>query len=226
MTEHKTTGHTGKNPIFITGCPRTGTSMLTRILVFHGAWVGKTIGPSVDNPLGYYENRKFSDIMKAQLKQNNHRAMSTPPIPERLEFDNDWIDQVKHTVRANGNKPWVIKDSKLLLVYPLWASAFRGARWVLTRRPVNDVIESMRRSPVLSRRANKSGDPEEYYKDVITALAIRGSEIASNEKSIIVDTDLVAKNDVIEVRRFVEFCGLYFNEDAYEKAVDRNLWHG
>ena len=45
-----------KQPIIITGCARSGTSMIAGIIHLCGAWKGNTSGPNKYNKKGNYNN--------------------------------------------------------------------------------------------------------------------------------------------------------------------------
>jgi hypothetical protein len=48
-----------KSPIIITGCARSGTSMIAGIINLCGAWKGVTSGPNKYNAKGMFENHEL-----------------------------------------------------------------------------------------------------------------------------------------------------------------------
>lgn len=144
-------------PILVTGLPRSGTSLVAGLLAESGAWVGRTVPGGPPNPRGFFENVALRDgIDKGIL-----RALGMDPLGvRRLPAPDELlpVDNLRETVHCilrdegyDGSRPWLFKDAKLTLLWPLWAQAFPQARWVIVQRPVDDVIRSCQRTPFMAQ---------------------------------------------------------------------------
>ena len=209
-----------RNPILIAGPPRSGTSMLAGLLAHHGVWVGDTIPADEGNQKGYYENIAIVEVTKLLLKKNGYRPKTVPPFPAKLE---DIGLKQKLSSIVPHNTRWLYKDSKLLLMYPLWRTVFKSALWVLPERGVMKIVDSMLRHPVWKRRASRHD--KDWLYGIVNACRQRQEEIARNEKHIWTDSHLVITHEH-EAEAFVRECDLEFDHDTWNEWVDRTLWNG
>lgn len=59
-----------KSPILITGCARSGTSMVAGVINMCGAFGGSMSGPNHNNAKGMFENARVrNNIVKPYLRQ-------------------------------------------------------------------------------------------------------------------------------------------------------------
>ena len=68
--------------ILITGCARSGTSMIAGIINMCGAFAGDTSGPNRYNQKGMYENAKIrNSIVKPYLREIGMDPKGQFPLP-------------------------------------------------------------------------------------------------------------------------------------------------
>ena len=69
------------DPIIITGCARSGTSLIAGTMHLCGAWVGNVTGPTSWNRKGQFENEFIRDrLVKPYLKSINMDPMGQDPL--------------------------------------------------------------------------------------------------------------------------------------------------
>lgn len=152
-------------PILVTGLPRSGTSLVAGILATCGAWTGRTVPRGRSNPKGYFENVALREgVDKRLLREIGRDPLGVLDLPPAEELPLERAPALAAEVRAcvaaegyGGERPWLFKDPKLLLLWPLWHAAFPAARWVVVRREREDVVRSCLRTHFLVQH---SRDPE------------------------------------------------------------------
>lgn len=146
-------------PVFVTGLPRSGTSLIAGCLTACGAWVGKTLDGNASNPTGYYENAVLREsVLKAQLVQMGTDPLGVrqlPPLsgqPAQPKLGGQVLALLAGQ-GYTGIEPWLYKDAKLTLVWPVWRSAFPHARWVIVRRPPAAIVASCMRTDFMRQHS-------------------------------------------------------------------------
>ena len=117
------------DPILITGCARSGTSLVSAIIHQAGAKAG-AIGKAGDelNPSGYYENYEIIEkIDKKILAELGFDPMGQKELPgediERRDIRADVFAIAQDQGILPGEK-WYYKDAKLLLLYGSYLKSF------------------------------------------------------------------------------------------------------
>lgn len=128
-------------PILITGCPRSGASIIGSVINSSGAFGGEM------SKRGMFTNDRireeivfpyFDDIQMDKLGQY--------PLPDtdNLSIPPNWEDLVLQIMSDEGYQTgqWMYKDSRLTLTWPIWNYAFPNAKWIIVRRRTGDIIQS------------------------------------------------------------------------------------
>lgn len=137
-----------KAPILITGCARSGTSMVAGIINLSGAFGGGMAGPNINNEKGMFENVKIrQDLTKPFLRTMGVDHMGQFPLPytDDISVPTNFREQVEDIMREEGlgeDEPWMLKDAKMALMWPVWHYAFPDAKWIIVRRKTSDIINS------------------------------------------------------------------------------------
>ncbi len=112
--------------MFITGCHRSGTSLITSIFKdFINEQVdgSKLITPQLDNPLGFFESKKLVHFNEQLLKLIGS-SCSSPPITLPLWTEPPLIDFLinarKDFKDLAMSSTWVDKDPRLCMLYPAY----------------------------------------------------------------------------------------------------------
>ena len=134
-------------PILVSGCARSGTSLVAQILKECGAWTGETVEPCPkSNPDGFFEHKYLREnVNKRILSSNDCDPLGVKKLPEpgSLQYPS-FKSEVATALKREGYEggPWLFKDAKLAYMPELWMREFPKARWVLTRRDGNAIVTS------------------------------------------------------------------------------------
>lgn len=142
--------------IFITGLPRSGTSVTCRALQALGVDFGterSLAKPTKHNPTGFMENLAVrQDTVKPILETLGADPKGQGPLPpRRLQIEQWDTDAVRDRVLEQLEEAEAYKDAKLVLLWSLWVAAFPEARWVIVRRDREAVVRSCLRTSFMRR---------------------------------------------------------------------------
>ena len=215
-------------PILVLGLPRSGTSIIAGALQACGAWLGHTVPAGRSNPKGFFENVFLREqVNKPILQQLDCDPLGVHKLPVLDSLPT--IDWVEEKVRTNlttegypGTIPWVFKDPKLSLIWPIWRHAFPQARWIIVRRDVEDVVRSCLRTHFM---VHHSTDPA-FWRTFADAYLERLAELQQSEVWYreIWPRDVVA-GDRQALRGLVEDLEMSWNERAVRRLVKPRFWH-
>ena len=142
-----------KPPILITGCARSGTSMVAGVINLCGAFGGNMSGPNSNNKKGMFENAYVrTNIVKPFFRDIGADPLGQYPLPDiqNMNVPINWKDRVEEVFRKEGlpdeNTPWMYKGAKMCLHWPVWHYAFPDAKWIIVRRKTSDIINSCLRT--------------------------------------------------------------------------------
>ncbi len=140
-----------KAPILITGCARSGTSLVAGIINQRGAFGGKMSGPNHNNAKGMFENARIrNEIVKPYFRSIDADPMGQYPLPESPTklIPVGWDKRIEGVLMEDGYEggPWMYKGAKLCLHWDIWNYAFPNAKWIIVRRKPSDIINSCMRT--------------------------------------------------------------------------------
>lgn len=140
-----------KEPILITGCARSGTSMVAGVINMCGAFGGQMAGPNRYNEKGMFENSAIREsITKPYLASIKVDRLGQYPLPDITNLAipmnlRERVEKIMIDQGYNGGH-WMYKGAKLCLIWPVWHYAFPDAKWVIVRRKSSDIINSCLRT--------------------------------------------------------------------------------
>jgi hypothetical protein len=145
----------------VMGMHRSGTSMVAGMLARCGMQVGavhELLGPSSENPTGYFERRAMVLLDDAVLDALGLAWDHVPHLPREGWLDDPAIeallDEARRIVETfPADAPWGFKDPRASLLLQLWeqAAGERMACVVCVRNPL-DVAASLARRGGMSQR--------------------------------------------------------------------------
>jgi hypothetical protein len=146
-------------PILVTGCARSGNSLVAGVLNMCGAFGGTMSGANKLNGRGVCENDRIHDELVVPYLENlGVDIFCQYPLPSihKLPIPSDWGRKVRDILYDDGyhGGSWMYKSSKTSLIWPVWQYAFPNAKWVIVRRRTGDIINSCQKTDFM--RAFKS----------------------------------------------------------------------
>lgn len=197
--------------IFVTGCARSGTTLMTRMLEACGANLGDVGGLAEHMPFK-------TNVLKPYLKKIGADPTGQNPLPNTNDLPE--YPTLKADMESVIGDAEVIKDVKTALIWPLLHDAYPDAKWVIVYRRPEKIAESCMRTSFM-RKYHTLDAWEDWAKN----YHARCDDLAQ-----VADTHTVQTADVIEdvgaLQLTIEWLGLEFDKDAVRKCIKENRWHG
>lgn len=218
--------------VLITGCARSGTSLVAGTLYLSGASGGnlRTEG-NKNNRKGFFENLEIRNgIIKPILKSVGCDPMGQSPLPDieqvkKLLFPSGGVilrqkvEEALHKQKC-GRHP-MYKGAKNCLIWPLWHAAFPRARWVVVRRDPNDIVNSCLRTSFMRAYRTRAG-----WLGWVAEHEKRFEEMHDAKLNILeVWPQRAINGDLTELQMAVNSLGLNWNFDRVREFVTPSLWH-
>lgn len=218
-------------PILITGCARSGTSMTAGVIHHCGAWGGNLRGPNKYNKKGMFENAEIvQGFVKPLLKRLGCDPLGQKPLPDINKIHRLPDDQAKacrrfvlETIRKQGYSggPWYYKGAKLCLLWPLWHKAFPNARWIIVRRDPEDIVASCLRTSFMRKYQTRAG-----WLGWVVEHEKRFEEMHNAGLSVMeVWPQRAINGDLTELQMVINNLGLKWDFNTVREFVSPALWH-
>ena len=224
------------SPILITGCARSGTSMIAGAIHLCGAFGGLMSGPNVNNPKGMFENHRIREqVTKPYLRSIGVDPLGQWPLPDldRLSIPTDWWQRVEQVFMEEGYKsgPWFYKGAKSCLFWPVWHYAFPDAKWVIVRRHKQDIVASCMKTGFMrafrgraAQRAVGADDEQSGWTWWVEQHLARFREMQDAGLNCrIIWPERMVQGDYQPLYETIEWLGLTWNSKVLE-FIDPKLW--
>lgn len=134
------------NPLIVIGMHRSGTTMLTRLLISAGIEMGTNLGPNYEDPF-------FQGVNRELLARARAHWANPAPFFSKIQdpdFKNGAIRAAKNRLqhRQAPDGVWGWKDPRTTLTLPIWLALYPGARVVNLMRNGLDVSMSLYRREI------------------------------------------------------------------------------
>lgn len=214
-------------PIFVTGLPRSGTSMVAGCLHHCGVWVGNTVAGGEGNPKGFYENIRLREqLVKPLLSQFGCDPLGVKSLPEFQQ-----LPRVRGLHRGfvhlltqdgyQGDQPWMFKDAKLTLLWPLIANVFPLARWVIVRREPEAIVQSCMRTHFMAHHSPST----DFWWDFVRQYQQRLLALKSSPNKVFeLSADSLIRGNSEEFLTLADALQLSVNLSDIEGFVAPELW--
>ena len=130
--------------VFIMGCHRSGTSLLTGLLKRCGLHVGTNLlMHAKDNPKGHYEEKRFLNLNN-QLLIRNGGSWHSPP--HSISYQGLRKPMIEFLGREEWKREFVgWKDPRICLTFPLWHELIQPekVKIVYIIRPLEEIAQSL-----------------------------------------------------------------------------------
>ena len=206
-------------PILIVGCPRSGTSMIGGAIQMCGAFTGKIV------KRGMFENdRILAEIVEPYFTalECDPNGQHPLPVSEDILIPAHWRQTVTQSILDEGYQkgPWMYKDSRSSLIWPVWDYAFPNAKWIIVRRRRADIVQSCLKTGYMdafSERDDWLNWVREYEKRFVEMI-----EAGLNCK--VVWPERMVNGDYQQMHETLEWLGLEWNKEVIN-WIDPLLWY-
>jgi hypothetical protein len=215
-------------PIFVTGLPRSGTSLVAGLLATCGLWLGRTPPGDAQNIRGYFENIVLREkVQKEILRRGRYDPLGVQTLPPR-----GWLPGIpdfRALVAAalviqnyDGRQLWGFKEPKMCLMWRLWDQHFPGARWVFVRRPLEQVVGSCMRTSFLR---HQSSDPK-FWQRFAEAYLERLADLQSSVGSCrVIDSSDIVAGRLQSIEGLVTELRLVWRPEEVRAFIAPEYWH-
>lgn len=223
-----------RDPILITGCARSGTSLTSGVVFLGGAFGGKLAGPNSNNKRGMFENTEIRNgIVKPYLRKMGVDPLGQKPLPDIFQvlkhsYDAErvgrWKTKITEIMKTHGYKegPWFYKGAKLCLIWPLWYEAFPKAKWIIVKRESKDIAASCMRTGFMRAYNSESGWMEwiethlNRFEEMKTQKGLNVFEIWPQK---------MIEGDLTEIRECItKYLGMEWKEKEVLNFIAPALW--
>lgn len=213
------------NPIIITGCARSRTSMVAGIIEMCGAFGGKTCGATPYNRKGQFENVEIRNaLIKPFLRNIGVDPMGQFPLPKTkdVQIDYTWKWQIEYILKNQGVKEetiWYLKSAKACLIWTQFVATWPGAKWIIVRRKDEDIVTSCLKTPFMRAFTKTNNwqwwvDQHKRKFEEMKKSKIRLKEIWS---------DKLIEGDFQQIREVVSWCNLTWKEKEVKNFITPRL---
>lgn len=219
-----------QSPILITGCPRSGTSMVAGVFHICGAFAGIT-----DK---MYENIHVRDFwVKNYLRNIGMDVNGCYPLLNQYpvclpEYWNEKISSDFICQGLSSTESWMYKDCRNALLWKLWNLSFPDAVWVIVRRKTEDIIESCKKTTYMGTFLKKDIYPqlgvqsvESAWQWVVDEYVFRFDKIINNVKThFTIWPEKIAQGDFEEIKSVVVGLGLSWKDKEVKSYIQPRLY--
>jgi len=225
-----------RNPILITGCARSGTSMIGGVVELCGGFGGKMFGPNKNNEKGMFENEYIrNQIVKPYLRSLGVDPLGQYPLPNRetlpipIKLSRDVIESMQQ--QGLQDQPWFYKGAKMCLMWAAWNFAFPDAKWIIVRRKTPDIINSCMKTSFMNAfsldknkkavKANSEYDGWLWWVRQHEDCFVEMIQAGLNVK--VIYPERMVYGDYKQMQETIEWLGLKWNNEVYNFIAPK-LW--
>jgi len=226
-----------KSPILITGCARSGTSMVAGIIHICGAFGGKMSGPNSNNAKGMFENAAIrNEVVKPYFASIGVDRLGQFPLPDinNLPIPSGWQAKVEQLIQNQGYEggPWMYKGAKMCLHWRVWNYAFPNAKWIIVRRKTSDIINSCERTGFMrafhnttNQRAVGVKNSSEGWLWWVHQHEARFREMINDGLNVkIVWPERMVDGNYELMKEAIEWAGLEWDHEKVLDFIEPKLW--
>ena len=220
-------------PIFVTGRPRSGTSLSAGLLAALGVWTGRTIPGGPANPKGFFENMTIREtILKPILSHDGYDPLGVRKLPPesfapvvRSSRAENFATMLGRIIADQGyvaDRPWLYKDAKLALVWRTFDRSFPQATWIIVRRDTDSFVSSCLRTSFMTQH---SEDPTFWYT-YAEDMDQRLTALAANVSCCFeLSADRIVNSDFAELEPICRHVGLEYKVELLADFVEPGFWN-
>ena len=213
-----------KDPLIITGVPRSRTSLIMQLLQISGLFLGKVSGVTKANPIppGQLENVEIiNKVVKPELRAHGYDPKGQYPVPpiDFCDLNPQKRQQVLSIMKSQGlkeNMDWGVKLCKSVWNWQSWHHAFPDATWIIVRRRDEDIIKScMSPKAAFMDKYNTPNGWQWWINEHYERFELIKRDCIAYE----LDTDAVVNKDFTQLKAIIEAIGLKWKPDKIEAQI-------
>jgi len=209
-----------KSPILITGCPRSGASLVAGLIGISEIWGGEWFEETYENKL--LKNRINKNVLRMMGSDSEGQFPLVNTNQIKLE---EWVKSVRNGIESSlaeeeyNYGPWFYKDFKLVLLWPIWHDIFPDAKWVIVNRNKRDIVSSCMKSPLMDAFGRPS-----LWEALVGEYRTRIDGLRAQVEFIDVWPDRIILGHEDELSKLESFIELPIDRERAAKFVDKDAW--
>lgn len=202
----------GRIVILILCQPRTGSSLITKIFHEHGCWIGQIkLNPNSHNYM-HYENEPLRNTL---MDINTRFWKGKEKVYGGLNVDGQiYRQKIKSMIEfLEPKNPWVFK---CLVDYARLFYQFEPKIVLIKRDEEQCILSTIDNGRKLSKTETRA-----IYRKRMSSMR----KVEKEHGAVWVDVDEVMAGDYTSLKEALEYCGIEFNQEITEQAINPSLWH-
>lgn len=207
--------------VFIMGCHRSGTSLVTGLLSYCGLYLGNNLLMNAkDNPKGHFEDRRFINLNNALIIRAGGKWHSPPEV---IGYNN--LKPAMEAWLSTWPKDRIVgwKDPRICLTFRLWKKLIQPEpiKVIVVFRDWNKIARSLKARNNIPIEKGLS-IARHYYDEAFSSIRRQPG----------VQYQIHYMNEFFydwesELQGVCDFLGLKIPDDKRKirKFIDPNLWH-
>jgi len=229
-----------ESPIFVTGCKRSGTTMVARAIKLCGAFDLNFVDEEGNEILDpkykiMFDNKViYEELVKPYFLEMGADPTGQYPLPDKVVIPTDWKEKVLDILFSYGyteDKKWMLKDNTMGLIWRVWDYAFPNAKWVIVRRRTGDIADSCLKTGYMKafsdfeicKKVGAKNSREGWVWWVNQYLARFREMIEAGLNCKIVWAERMVIGNYQQMYETIEWLGLKWNSEVLN-FVDPRLW--
>jgi hypothetical protein len=215
-------------PILLTGCARSGTSLTAGLVQLSGAFGGQTVPGNINNAKGFFENMEIREkLVKPYLRSIGCDPLAQKDLPtsDQVTIPNKWRGRFVDVMVRHGYTGGHVyyKGAKMCLMWQVWADAFPDAQWIIVRRKDEEIIRSCMQTGFMTAYRDALGWQGwiDIHKDRFAEMKEAGLNVIEYWPE-----DLFKADDFDSIKQLILNLGLDWNESLVREFVEPKLWKG
>ena len=238
MASEETSQPTGattlkERPFFITGLPRSGTSMTAGIFAALGLWTGTTVAGGPENPKGFFEHVVLREqVTKGILASHGFDPLGVRKLPPKdfnpnVKFNNSLSlrQTIEAIIQDDGYRPdraWLYKGAKMTLLWRMFNNAFPNAVWIVVSREREGFVRSCLKTSFMMQH---STDPAFWHR-LAEAYEERLADLSGSVAKVHeVQTDDIIQGKFAAIENICLTHGLSYDPGAVSEFVSPQFWN-
>jgi len=220
-----------QQPILITGCSRSGTSMIAAAINMCGAFGGE-----MSKRRMFTNDRISEEIVKSYFDSIKADSLGQYPLPvmDDISIPVNWRQKVEQVIINEGYQKgqWMYKDSRSCLIWQTWNYAFPNAKWIIVRRRTGDIVQSCLKTGFMTafidadnQKVVKANTEQGGWLWWVHQHIERFVEMVTEGLNCkVVWPERMVHGDYQQIYETLEWLGLSWNKEVVN-LIDPLLWH-